>query len=147
MNYNLNSEHYKLKILLIASLTNLGAGGKFLHSLLDNHPDIVTIPNSIQQFCDVKNSKKKSKEETINRLKNFKEFFHSKHNVARGRSNLGENKNSFIKINKKLFFFHLDNFLKKNKWSLGNYILSIYFSYQLILGNIKKKKNSCYLST
>ena len=140
MNYNLNSEHYKLKILLIASLTNLGAGGKFLHSLLDNHPDIVTIPNSIQQFCDVKNFKKKSKEETINKLKNFKEFFNSKHDVARGRSNLGENKNSFIKINKKLFFFHLDNFLKKNKWSLGNYILSIYFSYQLILGNIKKKK-------
>ena len=29
MNYNLNSEPYKLKILLIASLTNLGAGGKF----------------------------------------------------------------------------------------------------------------------
>ena len=48
MNYNLNKVEFKLDVILTASLTNLGAGGKFLHSLMDNHPDILTIPNAIQ---------------------------------------------------------------------------------------------------
>ena len=140
MNYNLESKKYKLNVILISSLTNLGAGGKFLHSLLDNHPDVLTIPNAIQQFCDVKNFDKKNKKDIIKQLYKFKEFFNSKHDVARGRSNLGNKKNSIIKIDKKLFFYYLNNFLNKNKWCLKNYILSINFSYQFVLNKSKKKK-------
>tara|TARA_B110001450_G_scaffold234244_1_gene238100 strand:+ start:103 stop:1272 length:1170 start_codon:yes stop_codon:yes gene_type:complete len=146
MSYNLKSKKYKLNIILIASLTNLGAGGKFLHSLLDDHPEVLTIPNAIQQFCDVKNFDKKNKKDIIKQLDKFKEFFDSKYDVTKGRADLGPNKNLTIKISKKIFFNYLDNFLKENKWSLKNYILSVYFSYQFALNkSIKKKYIVIYL--
>jgi hypothetical protein len=139
--YKLSEKQFKFKVILTGSLTNLGAGGKFLHSLLDNHPDILTIPHAPQVFCDVRKFKIKSKKDILKELENFKEFFNSKYDQVRGRHKLGKKKNIQIKINKKKFFFHLNKFLNENKWSLKNYILSVYLSYTLtIKKKITKKK-------
>ena len=121
--------NYNFKPILIGSLANYASGGKFIHSLLDNHHDIMTIPNSPPQFCQINKFNELSKEEIINQLFLFDEFFDSSNDQRRGRNKLGQEKNQIIKIDKYIFSQHLEEFLKINDWNILNYIYSVYLSY------------------
>jgi len=110
--YNLfqTNKYTKLKIFILA--TNGRSGSDFFHSLLDNHPQIATLPGHL----NLKKLKKIHRKNNIRYLisffiKNHSFFFNSKKNTAENHHRLGIRKNDFFKINIMKFkkdFFHLN---------------------------------------
>ena len=127
------------KRLTFVAITQLvsRSGTVYLHSLLDNHPEVATIPPIIDITCFYNKENLTTKEYfDIFEKSNLKFFNTSQYTLNDNKHSmifrLGEKKNSKIITNKKIFkkiFFDTLNKLDKNP---KNAIIALYYVYTLM---------------
>ena len=123
-----------LKIVNIGHYVNR-TGTLFLHSLLDNHPQILSIPGVINLDSILQNRINSANQALEYFERENPKFFDTSSFTIMDKNNsqlfyLGENKNDKILTNKDLFKSSFLNFLKKkNNISKKNIILGIYYAY------------------
>jgi hypothetical protein len=130
----------KSQLIFLASLNNYTSGQKFLLSLFDNHPDILTNPFSLQNLISEQELCINDKKIILKNLEKKKYLFNSNFIKIDSIGLLGDNRSKNLTINKKLFFLYLNKFLDTNKWSVRNYIISVVLSYHLASNNYGFKK-------
>jgi len=125
-----------LKIVNIGHYINR-TGTLFLHSLLDNHPQILTIPG-VLNFNDILKNKISSSEKALELFENEnpKFFDTSSFNIFDKNNSqlfyLGEEKKSKIITNKRVFKETFFEVLKEfGDLSKGNIIKSVYLAYAI----------------
>ena len=121
-------------------------GANYLHSLLDNHPQILTIPGVIN-FRNLLIKKPSSEEEAFNifEKENPKFFDTSKQRPTdfpdNGLYNLGENKDDKIIINKEIFKTNFFSIIKNYaNLSFENIMISLNLAYGI---SQQKKIEDC----
>ena len=109
-------------------------GALFIHSSLDNHPQILSIPG-VQNYNMMINKKINTPEEALRIFeRNIPKFYDTSNFTEKDHNNcclfrLGENKKDKIITNKKLFETYFFEFFNYNEISEKNIILGIYYSY------------------
>lgn len=123
------------------------SGTLYLHSLLDSHPEIITIPGVVnfnflfrKQFKTVDSVIKKFEEANPKFYDTSKLNYNDQNSSFLWR--LGNKMNDKILINKKKFRLHFKKYIKEFKnMSTKNLIISIYLAYSKSRNiNLKKKK-------
>ena len=123
-----------LQIVNIGHYVNR-TGTLFLHSLLDNHPQILSIPGVINLDSILQNRIDNANQALEYFERENPKFFDTSSFIITDKNNsqlfcLGENKTDKILTNKDLFKSSFLNFLKKNNnISKKNIILGIYYAY------------------
>jgi len=130
------------KITCISS-AQIMSGSIFLYSLLDSHPDLHTNPHCISEIIPTKDiSKQFNFPEQLKVLLNHDHFFDtskkSSTNTGLGLHDLGEKKNSFLKVDKEKFEEFLLAVFSQSEINIKNFILAVILAYEyLISGKIK----------
>jgi len=136
---------FSLKIVAIGHFVSR-SGTIFIHSLLDNHPEVITIPATID-ISDLLVNKKLSAQKYFEIFeKNNPKFFDTskftlkdKHNSK--LYNLGENKNERIITNKSVFKKYFFQNLENKNINSENVLKAIYLSYSMSHNkNVSKSK-------
>lgn len=134
-----------LKIVAISQLVSR-SGTVYLHSLLDNHPEVATIPANLDISCFY-NKKNLSSNQYFKLFEKFNsKFFNtSKYNLKDNKHSmifrLGKNKKSKILTDKKVFKKNFCESLDKLNKNPKNAIISLFYSYSLIhCRNLRKIK-------
>jgi hypothetical protein len=131
----------------IAIQNNGSSGSTLLHSLLDNHPKILSLPMLWgNEFYSVwERSKPENIQQLLNIIEiNFKYFFDKSHSDD-GLNNMGKDQDKTICVSKKEFFKNIKNYFLYNSLSRKNFVLSIYYSFNKIYyTNLSKKNFICY---
>ena len=133
MSYKENQIIKNLDIVCVGHYASR-AGTLFIHSLLDNHPQILSMPG-VQNYNEMVKKKINTPEEALRIFeKNIPKFYDTSTFTEKDYNNcclfrLGENKKDKIITNKKLFETYFFEFFDYNKISKKNIILGIYYSY------------------
>lgn len=128
------SDFFNLKIVAISHFISR-SGTLYLHSLLDNHPQIATIPGTINIVDLLEIKKNATAEECYQIFKNNnpKFFDTSKFTFIDKNSSslwiLGQNKNDKIITDEPLFKKNFIYFLKGKEINPRNVLISLYYSY------------------
>ena len=128
------TDFFNLKILAISHFISR-SGTLYLHSLLDDHPEIATIPGTfdITELLKVKENQTSEECYEIFKKNNPKFFDTSKFTFADKNNSslwiLGENKNDKILTNEFIFKKNFLNHLKDIKINPRNVLISLYFAY------------------
>ncbi|KGG12073.1 MULTISPECIES: hypothetical protein [Prochlorococcus] len=122
--------------LKIAAITHYQSctGSVFIHSLLDGHPQICTIPG-VPNLIPLIHNEYQTAEEALNifELHNPKFYDTSKMSLidpnSSGLHNLGDNMNEGIKTNRNDFIFYYYQHILNENITPRNVILSLYYAY------------------
>ena len=126
---------FDLKIVAIGHFVSR-SGTIFIHSLLDNHPEVITVPATID-ITHLLVDKKLSVQEYYEIFeKNNPKFFDTSKFTQKDKHNsklwsLGENKNEKIITNKSDFKNYFFQILKNKNINPENFLKTIYLSYSL----------------
>ena len=125
---------------------DLPSGSMLLHSLLDSHPEIITIPGTPDIYSFV-NDNYVDASSVLNKFEECNPYFYNtlEQTVDKywysGLDTLGVNKGEGILTNKKLFERYFISFLKEKNIDSSNIILALFYSYSMVHGcNLKSKK-------
>ena len=143
-----NSDYKRVSDLDIYLITHdLPSGSMLLHSFLDSHPEIITIPGTPDIYSFVNDNYV----DASSVLDKFEEcnpyFFNTSEQTLEkfwysGLDTLGVNKDEGILTNKKLFERYFTSFLKEKNIDSSNIILALFYSYAMVHGcDLKSKKN------
>ena len=127
-------DFFNLKILAISHYISR-SGTLYLHSLLDDHPEIATIPGTIDIVELLKVNKDKTADQCFQIFKKYnpKFFDTSKFTFVDKNSSslwiLGENKNDKILTNEDVFKKNFLYSLKNKEINPRNVLISLYFAY------------------
>ena len=119
------------------------AGIDLFQSLLDNHPQISQFPgvfNWHDFYSKIKNS---NKPEQIYKefIKRYSMFFDSRKNKLERHDKLGNKKNEFYFIDKKIFVKKFLDLLAKKEINKKNILIALHLAYSYSSGqNLKSKK-------
>ena len=127
------------------AVQNYGSSGTTLiHSLLDNHEDVLQIPGlyarNLYEFWN--ENKKLSIPQFLQKFLDDHEFWFSPALVDShlGFRNMGENQNEILFINKERFeLFFRENFTVQN-YNSKNFILVCHYAYAHSLGTLSNNK-------
>jgi len=142
-----NSDYKRVSDLDIYLITHdLPSGSILLHSFLDSHPEIITIPGTPDIYSFVNDNYV----DASSVLDKFEEcnpyFFNTSEQTLEkfwyaGLDTLGVNKDEGILTNKKLFERYFTSFLKEKNIDSSNIILGLFYSYAMVHGcDLKSKK-------
>jgi hypothetical protein len=145
---DVNDSYYekinKLDIYLITH--GLPSGSMLLHSLLDSHPEIITIPGTPDIYSFV-NDVHISVSSVLKKFEKCNPYFYNtkEQTITKywysGLDTLGNDKDESILTDKKIFECYFKSFLKGNDLSAPNIILAFFYSYSMVHGcNLKSKK-------
>ena len=126
---------FDLKIVAIGHFVSR-SGTIFIHSLLDNHPEVITVPATIDIAHLLVNKKLSVKEYYEIFEKYNPKFFDTSKFTQKDKHNsklwsLGENKNEKIITNKSDFKNYFFQILKNKNINPENILKTIYLSYSL----------------
>jgi len=125
-----------MKRLKVAMITHYQSSGSlYLHSLLDGHPEIITIPG-VPHLDSIINGHFSSAEHALEIFNKANPKFYDTSKMTYSDQNssglyrLGENADEGIVTNKKLFASFFNKCLSNEKLTPKNIILSLYYSYE-----------------
>ena len=128
------SNFFNLKIVAISHFVSR-SGTLYLHSLLDNHPEIATIPGTID-IVDLLKIKKEFTAEKCFEIfkKNNPKFFDTSTFTFIDKNNsslwiLGDDKQKKILTNEEIFKSNFLAFLREKKTTPRNVLIGLYFAY------------------
>ena len=124
----------------------LPSGSMLLHSLLDSHPEIITIPGTPDIYSFI-NDNYVNASSVLDKFEEYNPYFYNtlEQTVDKywysGLDTLGVNKGEGIITDKKLFETYFKGFLKERNIDSPNIILALYYAYSMVHGcNLKSKK-------
>lgn len=127
------------KIFFTCSLFGSG-GAAFFHSLLDNHPQLYTIPFDIHRIpITYRSFETLSRQEHLALLlENNDRFFNPSEDTNKNNTlnKLGENRNETVKIDRLEFKNYLETILDTTPFNCRNFYLAVMLAYNLARGRL-----------
>lgn len=122
----------RARLVLVSSLRG-PAGGRFLYTLLDGHPQATCYPFKLSNVVSPEEFASRSREDLVSGLLAREMLFDTRrYGVDLGR--LGGDGTGSIQVDRGRFREHLDLLLDRLPWSFRSYLLAVAAAHNLALG-------------